>query len=1152
MMIINHALANALRAANEASVEGTILHQAAMQDSTDINILAGLADHTLAFQPGLRTRDNGLLGDTSGKIEISVINPNGGRLKWSLLQNNKVVAETTSVSGKALDLLSTTGGRYTLKVFDEASNKELGATQVSIPQFIFINVSEGSLKAALNSLGVDAADHNSVTTELVDKIKTVTQHILRPMNVRLLWPGDTLPTHFTPQPLPKTLPLAPTPPFTFDSPSGVKQHIYVCSHQVNLIAPSVIAGDFQNFVTSLKKMYSESLILAISKTTIASLETVFGDLFSNESTSLPVSLKNEDDWYFDGTFSILNAGIIKAGLGGLTVDAKTVSASSGNDIDKALKALGQSVNWSDTTTAEFERYIEFASRQLGVCVARAVGRLVGIPIDDSSDATKSNHLVSEFPFGEHVASNIFSSEPVNGLQDMLGLYRPTVNGQPLSMDVLQANMADQTRLEGLASIPAESPDRRAPQITQWIDTAKLAAAPFHLNKSLNSFATGYDALAGIVAQDSLDRIDGILGMLPSAYGPYQFQPGDRENTINNTDTVPVYGGNQEPVNLPIDEEGNQETDLITQLQTDLRAVGITLGLDDTGTGYYAYQRYVSSNEKYDGILADNPTAVEGASQANKNHRNALKAGYTDWAVREFQIAGEYPNHVAEKFSVEPHYAKRLHVVGTHNINKVTNQPDHASPSMYVNGRMSVYNGNKLRRWRFTRQRYPIVTIAGSALETFGTAGTRKPVLENIMATDGPGLSNGYRVRTIDRSGYTDASQDSTALGYYGRSRWKGPAQAKNDHPQTDLTPGNALGVDRTDWVVAPSNLQLTDEEIRRSKFLSAFRVIASIGEVEAIGHFDGLNAWDTAVFSYPLFHHTLTLTKNPVRDTARPGQMAVFIDWLRNPSNAFLESVFPDPITPVSNGLTNPDYPDPYPDTILKVKEVRQRLKSLMLSVYTSAFGIFGVGSSSIGGDTGFTTITGFEKVTNGNITVDMNQRWTSNPAGRRQQALYQAYSQWFRSWPWFYRFASCLRQDQRLRTLLIAYEMDWVHDKLNGAFNDVSTEKGRAVYLRVAVRSSSMFTRADARRAARRAGDEGVNIRQAIINENTSNPHDSLTGLTGSTLGTMNYNSRNRNGTREVKDPDIGMLENNSQSDTIYIEVRNDMLRRLTPTEDR
>src|SRR5690625_6478591 len=93
----------------------------------------------------------------------------------------------------------------------------------------------------------------------------------------------------------------------------------------------------------------------------------------------------------------------------------------------------------------------------------------------------------------------------------------------------------------------------------------------------------------------------MLGPLPPAYGPYEFQPGDRNKRIDNNDrAVPVYGGQSKPPNPPA-------SDLITLVQTDLHAIGIGLGLQDSG--FYAYRRWSTGKKKYDGKAAAAPASA---------------------------------------------------------------------------------------------------------------------------------------------------------------------------------------------------------------------------------------------------------------------------------------------------------------------------------------------------------------------------------------------------------------------------------------------------------------------------------------------------------------------------------------------------------------
>ncbi|MFB9355194.1 hypothetical protein [Sneathiella chinensis] len=1062
------------------------------------------------------------------------------------MKGGKCIAKVEALGDEKVRLVASLGGHYEVFLRRLPDAHIVCVYRVSLPQFVFVSADLADIASSLTGLSIPADRQADVWQAILKTAKPVAHHILRPANFRMIWPGDTIPEPFNIHEIDPDRTLAPRAPLSYENEStGKVEGVYLAPSMVTIAAPDHCLAKASDIMAALTEAVQKSALGLASGLALKMLRELFGARLPEMEAGmadLPKRFEDEPDWGFDGFLSALGVGMLRMGFGAMSYSGDPLSGDAGGEVDQALRTLAAGVDWSDDTAESYQRFIAAAGRMVGVYVARAAARLQNVPVEEGG------HQIDQEDGTVLVSGNLMAAQPAEPLKDILGLWRPTAEAGPRAVTELIPDLQDQSqRAQQVAGGPI-SVDPRLPDPKRWVDLVALETVPFRTGRHLAGPTSKYDVLAGIISDDALDYLNAAFGLLPTAYGPFQFLPGDRDRAIDEADTgVPVYQGTAQPDKRPAD-------DLIAVLQNDLKAVGIDLGLQDKG--FYAYRRWSSGKQKYDGKAGDRP-----ASDGGETLRKALKAGNTGWAVREFQLASRYPNHVAERLDAKPHYTDRLHVVARHNDTSIETRVASNSPSKNVNGELRLCEAENLRRWRFQRLRYPVVVVAGSNDDPHGVAMEKKKIsdeetitipkspVENLVQTD-QAPSNGYRMYVVDRSGYFGADDQAQVLAYYGTGGWGGPASGKN-HPTVDLTPDNILGVPAADWRPGTPGPDETEterkERERRERFLSAFRVLAAVGEVEARGHFDGLNAYDSSVFSYPTFHHTLSLPGSELNNKARPGLMSPLIRWLQAPDDVFLKSIYPD-----VTADTLPDFPSPYPSEQSEVEELRGKLKDKLAAIYHGAFGGFGVGASELeqtSERTGIVTISGLTEVEQADGTkIDLSADWNkqSSAQQRRQQAVYQSYMQWFRTWHWIYRFIAPLRQDQALRAVLFAYEMDWIKRKLSGVTNDFRTEKGRAVYVRLAVRGSPYFSVGDAVAAVRRvrgrrniAIDEAAAVLNAIQNlanrETDAEKKGKILKLHESTQNCRDYSAT-----------DIGALSTSNQSVTVYEEVRNDVLRRL------
>ncbi len=141
--------------------------------------------------------------DLSGKTTLSVSVPNmpsGGSVRWNIpdaTHRTRVTFETggstaQSTGGTTVTLQSTAGGAAAVDcmVLDSSGTiVESDKFWVSSPQFVFV-ARHPSVDTFFNSIGLGA--HTAV---IYDEMQIVMRQLYRNVNVRLVFPGDTLPVH---------------------------------------------------------------------------------------------------------------------------------------------------------------------------------------------------------------------------------------------------------------------------------------------------------------------------------------------------------------------------------------------------------------------------------------------------------------------------------------------------------------------------------------------------------------------------------------------------------------------------------------------------------------------------------------------------------------------------------------------------------------------------------------------------------------------------------------------------------------------------------------------------------------------------------------------------------------------------------------------
>jgi hypothetical protein len=231
---------------------------------------------------------------------------------------------------------------------------------------------------------------------------------------------------------------------------------------------------------------------------------------------------------------------------------------------------------------------------------------------------------------------------------------------------------------------------------------------------------------------------------------------------------------------------------------------------------------------------------------------------TQWAVREFQIYAKMAN-VAQEGAPGPSAPNRY----VDRLSQVANSARYAGP---VSGVVNAATRTALQLWKTNRWRCPVVVeawnMSGSARASLHTA--------NLWRKDDV-ANNGPRIYARDFSGYYtfpagQNANDLIVLGDYQTAGQGGPSSRAPGHtwPEAELLPENLVGVPLA---------ALTAGQ------LSTYKVIRACSEVECMGFFDSLNAWDNAIMSLGPCHWTLGLISGATVDE---GELCGYLAYLRN------------------------------------------------------------------------------------------------------------------------------------------------------------------------------------------------------------------------------------------------------------------------------
>lgn len=278
---------------------------------------------------------------------------------------------------------------------------------------------------------------------------------------------------------------------------------------------------------------------------------------------------------------------------------------------------------------------------------------------------------------------------------------------------------------------------------------------------------------------------------------------------------------------------------------------------------------------------------------------------TEWAVREIQIYSKMPNVAQVKESYrgriilsasgspvligneEVYYEGSARLVSetgsasARNIKPISNyiQSLQSIPNEAIyRGPISGIVNTEIRAiidfWLENNYRCPVIVEAWQM-----QAGARAAlVASNIWAHDSM-TSTVPRVFMVDFTGYYSEPAEYQVVGdFQNYASWCGPRSIPPAHTSRR---GELISERLTKVELA----KLNDAQ------LSTFKVIRAVSEVECMGHFDSITAYDNAFISAGPCHWTLGITNARSEGSVADGELAAYLSYLNNQDpDAYMEA----------------------------------------------------------------------------------------------------------------------------------------------------------------------------------------------------------------------------------------------------------------------
>jgi len=242
----------------------------------------------------------------------------------------------------------------------------------------------------------------------------------------------------------------------------------------------------------------------------------------------------------------------------------------------------------------------------------------------------------------------------------------------------------------------------------------------------------------------------------------------------------------------------------------------------------------------------------------------------EWAVREFQIYAQM-NFLAQETPPGAKSPSRY----LDRLSQVSNTARYTGP---VSGVVNADTRSLIGQWLVNRWRCPVV------VEAWNMTGNTRSTLhaENIWLHDEV-TSARPRMFVRDFSDYysfpaTHSASDLQVIGDHASySRWDGPRSQPPTHSwsEGELLPENLIGTSLPRLTVAER---------------STYKVTRAVSEVECIGFFDCLNAYDNAFISLGPCHWTLGIADSA--GAVGRGELCAYLSYLQYADAAAFDKAF--------------------------------------------------------------------------------------------------------------------------------------------------------------------------------------------------------------------------------------------------------------------
>ena len=269
---------------------------------------------------------------------------------------------------------------------------------------------------------------------------------------------------------------------------------------------------------------------------------------------------------------------------------------------------------------------------------------------------------------------------------------------------------------------------------------------------------------------------------------------------------------------------------------------------------------------------------------------------TEWAVREFQIYARMP-FVAILDGTSSLYAD--------NLKSVVNHSPYLGP---ISGVVNPKTRLAIDTWKSNNWKCPVAISAHNILSS-GGRGTEFENKDNVWKHDEIGKCkpnvyaydlSGWYVTNTENNFNPPSGDNFNLIGMYTKAELGGPVSLTRkgvpcnennnldrNHCISKIDTKTLLNIDRKS--IFPDS-----DTTKLPSISSTYKVIRSLAEVECVGYFDSINAYDRAITSIGMYHWTLGRPDkiNSKDKVDVDGELCAFLGYLKESSSTEYERYF--------------------------------------------------------------------------------------------------------------------------------------------------------------------------------------------------------------------------------------------------------------------